>query len=162
MTDKDPGGLADLIGYQLRLTDLLALRAARAALAAFRTTPAQVTALAFVGDNPGCDQSSLGRFLDVNRASAMKLVNVLEEQGLVVRREGRDRRSNGLHLTGRGEESLTGMTGALMEAEAKLAKLLNLPERRELLRLLAKVREALEIEQAARGAETPEPKRSTG
>jgi DNA-binding MarR family transcriptional regulator len=162
MADRNPVGLADLIGYQLRLTDLLALRDARTTLASFRITPAKVTALAFVRDNPGCDQSSLARFLDVNRASAMKLVNVLEEQGLVERREGRDRRSNGLHLTVSGEDSLSAMTGALLDTDARLASLLTARERRELLRLLAKVREALETAQAATRTEAPEPKRLAG
>ena len=155
MTDKQPAGLGDLIGYQLHLANLVTLRDARAALATQETTPAKVTALAFIRDNPGCDQSALGRFLDVNRSSAMKMVNALEDRALIERREGRDRRSNGLHLTAGGEQSLTRMIATLVAAEAKLAESLTLPERRELLRLLAKIRDgetALEDEPKLRGA----------
>ncbi|MFP5432659.1 MAG: MarR family transcriptional regulator, partial [Alphaproteobacteria bacterium] len=42
---------------------------------------AKFTALLLIRDNPGCDQTALGRALSVNRSSAMKLVNILEERG---------------------------------------------------------------------------------
>ena len=161
MADRRPAALADLIGYHLHLTDLVALRDARAALADLQTTPAKVTALAFIRDDPGCDQSSLGRFLEVNRASAMKLVNSLQDRGLVERREGRDRRSNGLHLTAQGQEALQSMVAALVTSEARLVRHLTLPERRELLRLLTKVREtAATPDGLEQEPEQPAPKRS--
>lgn len=161
MAERRPAALAELIGYHLHLTDLVALRDARAALAELQTTPAKVTALAFIRDDPGCDQSSLGRFLEVNRASAMKLVNSLQDRGLVERREGRDRRSNGLYLTAEGEEAFKAMVAALVTAESRLIRQLTLPERRELLRLLTKVREAAATAEAP-GEETEKsaPKRS--
>jgi DNA-binding MarR family transcriptional regulator len=162
MSDKQLAGLSDLIGYQLHLTHLLALRDARAALEEKETTPAKVTALAFVRDNPGCDQSTLARFLDVNRSSAMKLVNVLEDQRLIERQEGRDRRSNGLRLTRQGQDSLKEMISILAAAEARLVQGLSLPERRELLRLLAKMRAGQLGEAADETTGSPQRRRAAG
>ncbi len=132
--------LADLLGYQLHFTNLVALCDARAALAIHDVTPAKVTAMLFVRDNPGCDQSTLGRLLSINRSSAMKLVNTLCARGLVRRLQGRDLRSNGLHLTEDGSAFLRQVIGVLREADMALSAGLSPAERAELLRLLGKVR----------------------
>src|SRR3546814_20133735 len=78
-----------LIGYQARMISLRLNGAARDALDGFEISPAKVTALGLIAANPGCGQSALARALSINRASAMKLINVLEEHGLVERRPGR-------------------------------------------------------------------------
>ena len=136
--------LSDLLGYQLHLTNLIVQRDTRTALAAQEVTPAKVTAMLFVRDNPGCDQSTLGRLLSINRSSAMKLVNILCDRGFVRRRQGRDLRSNGLHLTERGAAFLREMVAILQQTDRALTAELSEPERVELLRLLAKVRAGAE------------------
>lgn len=65
-------------------------------------TPNRVLALAYVVHKPGADQSSLGRALGINRASAMSLIDKLEAGGLVQRGAGADRRSNALSATAPG------------------------------------------------------------
>jgi DNA-binding MarR family transcriptional regulator len=134
-----PSELDSLVGYQLHLTNLLAMREARTALAALDTTPAKITALFLVRDHPGCDQTTLGRLLAVNRSGAMKVVNTLSERGLVERREGRDRRSNGLFLTLEGDRFLGAVLQALPKAEDFICRILSAAERAELLRLLKKI-----------------------
>jgi DNA-binding MarR family transcriptional regulator len=134
--------LARLVGYQLHLTNLAAMRDAREALAALGTTPAKVTALAFIRDNTGCDQSSLGRFLSVNRSAAMKMVDRLAEPGWVERRAGRDRRSNGLYLTAEGRVFLDRVLARLADADAALTEGFSRDEVATLLQLLARLRAA--------------------
>ncbi len=128
----------DLIGYQIRLMSLRFDDAARRALEEFTISPAKVTALGLIAANPGCEQSALARALSINRASAMKLVNVLEERGLVERRPGRDLRSNALHLTKLGEVSLPRMLEALAQSDRTATDQLTDSERQTLQRLLTK------------------------
>lgn len=77
--------LAADLGYQLQLAALASSHAARQELAELQLTPARVTALIHIRDQPGCDQTELGNRLLVNRAAGMKIANALAEQGLIER-----------------------------------------------------------------------------
>jgi DNA-binding MarR family transcriptional regulator len=134
--------VASLMGFQLQMANLRFDEAARAALEDHAISPAKVTALSFVSANPGCEQSALARALSINRASAMKLVNILAERGLVERRPGRDLRSNALHLTPHGAAELPRMIARLRESEQGVLTALTDRERAQLLRLLTKVHDA--------------------
>ena len=131
--------LDTLIGYQLQMARLRLMEAAHAALAPYGISPARVTALALIRAQPGLDQSALGRALSINRASAMKLVNLLVERGLAERRPGRDLRSHALHLTHEGETQLPEMVARLRESEGPVLADLTEPERAELLQLLHRI-----------------------
>ena len=69
----------------------------------------------------------------------MKLVNILEDQGLIERRRGRDLRSNSLWLTEEGAAGLAHMTTLLRASEDQALAMLTTEERNQLLKLLAKV-----------------------
>jgi DNA-binding MarR family transcriptional regulator len=142
---KRNGELGRLVGYQLHLCDLIALEDARSALAARQTTPATVTAMFFIRDQPGCDQTTVGRLLSINRSSAMKLIDRLESRGFVERSEGRDRRSNGLYLTAAGSRFLSEVVVLLRRSDAALCATLDSSERAELLRLLKKILAGAEL-----------------
>lgn len=131
--------LDTLIGYQLQMARLRLMEAAHAALAPYGISPARVTALALIRSRPGLDQSALGRALSINRASAMKLVNLLVERGLVERRPGRDLRSHALHLTPEGETQLPEMVVRLRESEGPVLADLDDAERADLLQLLHRI-----------------------
>lgn len=131
--------LESLIGYRLQMARLRLMEAAHEALAPYAVSPAKVTALALVHAQPGLDQSTLGRALSINRASAMKLVNLLEARGLVERRPGRNLRTHALHLTAEGEARLPEMLDRLRASEAPLLAGLSAAEQRELLRLLTRM-----------------------
>lgn len=132
--------LAGLLGFQVQMANLRSLGDARTALESFQISPAKLTALLLIRDNPGCAQSALGRALSINRSSAMKLVNVLTERGLIERREGNDLRSNALHLTEQGRSEIGRMVDALRHADKKWAAVLSGEELPELVRLLDKLR----------------------
>ena len=127
-----------LIGYQARMISLRLNDEARQALDEFRISPAKVTALGLIAANPGCGQSALARALSINRASAMKLVNVLEEHGLVERRAGTDLRTNALHLTDKGQADLPVMLAKLAESDKVALAALSEKERATLSQLVKK------------------------
>jgi DNA-binding MarR family transcriptional regulator len=135
----DDSLLSGLTGYALQRANLRVTNDLRQALASHALTPAKVTALLLIRANPGCDQTALGRALDINRSSAMKLINLLTERGLAERRPGRDLRSNALHLTDQGRTALAEMTGIFQRSDDAMTAGLNPDERRTLLALLDRV-----------------------
>lgn len=122
MPMKQGEDLRQLVGYQLQRASLIAERDARRALAPFGLSPAKMTALLLIRDNPGCDQTALGQALGINRSSAMRQVNILEDKGLIERRAGRDARTNALHLTATGEEQIAAMLAAINTADRVLVE----------------------------------------
>ena len=136
---KQGTDLRGLIGYQIQRAHLLMGTDARAALAPFDLSPAKFTALLMIRDNPGCDQTALGRALSVNRSSAMKLVNILEDRGLVERRAGRDLRTNALFLRPKGEAQIGAMVKAVHQSDARMTRQLSQDEAAHLLALLGKI-----------------------
>jgi DNA-binding MarR family transcriptional regulator len=100
------GPLGRRTGVRLSCAHLALMSLYSAALETLRLTPSRVLALAFVLEHPGCDQTSLSRALAVNRASAMTLVDRLEELDYLRRAPGPDRRSNALYATDHGAAAL--------------------------------------------------------
>lgn len=98
------GALGQRLGLLLHQADVRVMAGLAARLSPLRVTPARATAVVYIALNEGCDQSTLGRALGINRASTMKVVDELEQLGAIERRPGRDRRSNALHLTPDGRE----------------------------------------------------------
>lgn len=138
--DSDFGVLPERLGYQLRRVDVLAMEIVSARLAEVGLTPARAAAIVFVGLHPGCEQSTLGRALNINRASAMDVVNALVALGAAERRPGRDRRSNSIHLTPRGEALAEEVQRLTREADEAAFGGLSPEERAALLSLLRKIR----------------------
>jgi DNA-binding MarR family transcriptional regulator len=141
--------LSQVLGYQLDMTRHAAMRSIHRFLADSALRPADTTALLLVREQPGCDQTMLGRALAGTRSVGMKVASRLEAKGLLTRGEGRDRRSKGLHITPEGEHVLAELLGRHARAEAVLAARLEKGEREQLLRLLAKVRQAVREEETA-------------
>ena len=127
------------IGYQLQLATLTSNHEARQELVDLQLTPARVTPLVHIREQPGCDQTELGQRLLVNRAAGMKIANALAEAGLIERSEGRDRRSRGLTLTPHGKQVLTDATHRLARASDRTCQGLTAEEREQLLHLLQKL-----------------------
>ena len=131
-----PGTLEDNLGYQLQRAARNTLAAGRCALDDLGLTPARVTALMHIADNPGCDQTELGRVLLVNRSAGMKVAGLLSGLGLVERKDGRDRRSKGLFLTAAGARALRDATQRLDQSSATSFGVLDTAEHARLLAIL--------------------------
>ncbi|MEN3746627.1 MarR family transcriptional regulator [Sphingomonas sp. HF-S3] len=136
---KEGQDLLEIVGYQVQRAELLMDRDARATLSPYDVTPTKMTALILIRDNPGSDQSALGKALRVNRSSAMKLVNLLVDRGLIERRPGRDLRTNALHLTDEGETLVAAMLADLRASDARMTAALTGEEIKTLVRLLRKL-----------------------
>lgn len=136
---KQGADLQTLVGYRVQQANLLMETDARAALADYDLSPAKMTALILIRDNPGCDQTALGRALSINRSSAMKLVNILADKGLVERRPGRDLRTNALALLPKGARQLETMLAAVRRSDARMTERLSADELATLHGLLARL-----------------------
>jgi len=131
--------LDELLGYHLQRSHLYVMEDARRALAPHGLTPAKLTALLLIRANPGCDQTTLGRALSINRSGAMKLVNFLVERNLVERRSGRDLRTKALHLLPGSEDRIRQMIKAIRDSDARISERLTSAERAQLFTLVRKL-----------------------
>jgi DNA-binding MarR family transcriptional regulator len=133
------GKLSTHLGYLLHRVDAVLMRKAAAAFDSLGLTPARATAAVYIGLHEGCDQAALGRALGINRASTMKVVNELVAIGVVARREGRNLRSNALHLTKRGQSLRHEIEAMSEQTDVAHFGALTRPEQSELRRLLIKL-----------------------
>jgi DNA-binding MarR family transcriptional regulator len=146
--------LAQIVGYRLDMARCAALRSLHRYMGDTPFRPADTTALLLIKENPGCDQTTLGRALAGNRSVGMKLAARLESHGLLTRGEGRDRRSKGLYMTPKGEKVLAELIEKHRDAEARIESWLDADERDQLLRLLDKIEDGVlkdEAELASNG-----------
>ncbi len=132
----------ELLGYQLRRASVLMMEALAGRTVELGLTPSRATALVHIRLNEGCDQTALGRALDINPATTMGMVNALVALGAVERRRGADRRSNTLHLTDRGHELATAVQELTAEHDRIFFQALTAQERHVLYALLRKLRRA--------------------
>src|SRR5690606_36694348 len=106
----------DNVGYRLDMARCAMLRSGHRLLGKTGFRPADTTALLLIEEQPGCDQTELGRALAGNRSVGMKVASRLEERGLLVRGKGRDRRSMGLHIKPEGVAAMADLLVLLVEA----------------------------------------------
>lgn len=103
-------------------------------------TPGRMTALCFIGTQPGINQSTLASMLHINRASVVKVVDNLQALGLIKREQvHHDKRSHALIATDKGYAKLEHLTALTKEYERIIATNLTSAERELLFQLLAKV-----------------------
>ena len=89
-------------------------------------------ALVVVGAEPGLGVSRLAATLGLSQPGAVRLVDRLVEDGLVVRAPGRDGRSVALRLTALGAERRSAVVAARASGLDPLVSLLSVEERRAL------------------------------
>lgn len=130
----------ELLGYQLRRVSVLMMEALGNGTRELGLTPSRATALVHIRLNEGCDQTALGRALDINAATTMGMVNALVALGAVERRRGADRRSNTLHLTERGHEVAQAVQELTAEHDRAFFAGLTVHERDVLYALMRKLR----------------------
>ena len=136
-TALDPGVLPQLLGYRLRLAQQAVFRDFAASVADM--SPGRVGILLLIAANPGVTQSRLAEALGLDRSTMVGLIHVLEGRGVVERRRGADRRTNGLWLTAAGRNAVTRLKRRIEAHEQRIADRLNAAERDQLIRLLEKL-----------------------
>jgi DNA-binding MarR family transcriptional regulator len=134
-----PGILPGLLGYRLRLAQQAVFRDFAASVP--ELSPGRLGVLLLIEANPGVAQGRLARAVSLERSTMVGVIDALEARGLVERRRGDDRRTNGLWLTRYGRTLLAGVKRRVEVHERRVAARLTPPERRRLLALLEKLAE---------------------
>ena len=140
----DYADLGEHFGYALKRAQIASFgafaKATRNSSQFEQITPPRFTALIILARNPGISQSALGEVLGTARSGAMMLADWLEQRGLAERRHRPDNaRAWGLFLTPKGETLLRALKRKAKQHDKIFAARLAPAERRELLRLLAKL-----------------------
>jgi DNA-binding MarR family transcriptional regulator len=134
-----PGDLPGLLGYRLRLAQQAVFRDFAASVG--EISPGRVGVLFLVEANPGVTQSRLARAVHLDRSTMVGVIHTLEGRGLLERRRGEDRRTNGLWLTRSGRGLLERLKGRIELHERRVASRLSSAERAQLIALLEKLRD---------------------
>jgi DNA-binding MarR family transcriptional regulator len=116
---------------------------AREALAEWDVTPSQARALGVLRRCGPLRLGDLAEHLRIAPRSATEVADALEERALVDRRpDPADRRATLVALTARGDEVAAGIRAARTSGAGSLFARLPAPDRAELARILAALREA--------------------
>jgi DNA-binding MarR family transcriptional regulator len=132
-----PGILPSLLGYRLRRAQQAVFRDFASSIP--ELSPGRVGILLLLEANPGVTQSRLAQAVSLERSTMVGVVDVLESRGLIERRRGADRRTNGLWLTDPGRELVARLKRRIQLHERRVAARLSVQERAQLLALLEKL-----------------------
>jgi len=136
----DMSPLAKIVGYPLRRAQLAVFEDFNRRFVALRLTPAQFSALALIGANPGRKQSDVAGALGIQRPNFVAMVDELERRGLAERlRTPADRRSRALALTAAGAALLERAWRAQAEQEKAIERLVGRESRALLIAALARL-----------------------
>ena len=116
-------GLADSVGFQLKLAQAAVWAGLVAALAPFGLRPSHYSALLIIRSTPGSRQQDIGEALGIQRPNLVAMIDGLEKRGLLTRTVNpADRRSYALALTPEGGALLDQADAAHRAHEARLAE----------------------------------------
>ena len=132
-----PGLLPGLLGYRLRLAQQAVFRDFAAKVADL--SPGRVGILLILDANPGVTQSRLAEAVGLDRSTMVGVLHLLEGRGLIERRRGEDRRTNGLWLTPAGRAAVIRLKRRIQMHERRVASRLSPAEREQLIGLLEKL-----------------------
>ncbi len=129
----DIGVLEGHLGYFARRLQIWIFQDFIRTLSAVDISPAQYSVLVVIAANPGASQSQIANTLGIERARLVRLLDRLEERGLIERLlSAKDRRSHALRLTRQGNQILKRARTLAAVHEARLTEMLG-PEQREVL-----------------------------
>ncbi|HWI37541.1 MAG TPA: MarR family transcriptional regulator [Burkholderiales bacterium] len=131
------GVLPQLIGYRLRVAQQAVFRDFSESVG--ELSPGRAGMLLLIEANPGVAQGRLAEAVKLDRSTMVGVVDSLEERGLIERRRGTDRRTNGLWLTRAGRVLATRLRRRIERHENRVAARLKASERAQLIALLEKL-----------------------
>ncbi|NMM27337.1 MAG: MarR family transcriptional regulator [Glaciimonas sp.] len=136
----DLGGLPDLVGYHLRMAQVIVFRDFDRELSDLDITPAIFGVLEILHKNKGLTQTRLALAIGLDRSSLVPLLDKLQKRKVVEREVStKDRRSNHLHLTAEGEQLLVEAERRVRLHEKRIQVRLTKSETRQLIQLLMKL-----------------------
>jgi DNA-binding MarR family transcriptional regulator len=138
--ERSPARLQRLPSWLLNQAAIHATRVVGEAFAKAGVRRYHFSVLVALAEDGPASQASLGRRLSIDRSDMVAVINDLERDGLVTRvRDPDDRRRNLVEITPAGGSTLDRLDAKVQEAQTALLEPLSASERRELLRLLARV-----------------------
>jgi DNA-binding MarR family transcriptional regulator len=136
--------LPELIGYQLRLTQLAIFNDFGKSLSDQGISPGRFGVLALIAANPGLTQSRLALATQLDRSTMVAVIDQLEARELVERRAApNDRRSNALWLTEAGKKLLRMMKQRVKAHETHITAALGEEDTARLIEMLSRIRKHL-------------------
>lgn len=140
--DDDIGGIADIVGFHIRLAHVAVYRHFTETFVDLDLTQKQVSVLWLVHDYPGISQIEVGRRLRMDRATTMTIVNRLQDRGYLRReRSESDGRKQALFLTANVRNALDRARACIAEHEAWLKGRFSPDEVKKLVEMLARIHE---------------------
>jgi DNA-binding MarR family transcriptional regulator len=134
------GILPSLVGFHLRMAQVMVFKDFEQALAGLEVTPAIFGVLEILSHNQGLTQTRLAVAIGLDRSSLVPLLDKLQKRQLVAREaSAEDRRSNNLAITPQGEALLAEATRRVAEHERRVLSGLGKAEVRQLINLLNKL-----------------------
>jgi DNA-binding MarR family transcriptional regulator len=132
------GDLAPNLGYRIRRAQLWTFREISRELAPFEMGPAQFSVLTIIDANPGINQLTVASALSIERAGLGRLIDRLEQQGLVTRAASlTNRRYYVLALTTAGATLLKRLRQHIAQCEDALAEKIGRRAYQKLLQTLS-------------------------
>ncbi len=131
------GVLPELIGYRLRVAQQAVFRDFAAEVG--ELSPGRAGIMLLIEANPGVTQGRLAEAVRLDRSTMVGVADSLEARGLIERRRGADRRTNGLWLTAAGRLLAQRLRRRIERHERRVAARLTEAERTQLLALLGKL-----------------------
>jgi DNA-binding MarR family transcriptional regulator len=138
---SDKAGLESFVGYNLRRAAARQRERFREIFAPYDIRPVQLSALAVILHNGGIRQSELGASLDMKRANVVKLLDELQDRGLLERKpSNQDRRAYEVSLTRKGSRLTRELLATHAKLEADLSRSLGKEQLKLLVHLLQEFR----------------------
>lgn len=142
--DADPA--QNMLGYKLRMAQILAFRAFEAKLTRYGRAPRYLGLLATIRADPGLSQNRLADAVALRRSSLVNILDQLEADNLLVRKPSpTDRRRNGVWLTEKGQQTVTALLKEAALEDARMTKDLTNDEINALHTILARVIHNLQV-----------------
>lgn len=140
------GALRTLLGFNTRAADVAIQRVMGKTVGNPAISYPQFSVLMVVETNPGVSQVAIGDALEMDRTTTMKFVDILQNQGWLMRKRSQeDRRRQELHLTKEGTAFVNKVHAKVLEKERKVAAGLTEEETKSLNRLLTKLSDSLKF-----------------
>ena len=137
------GVLPDLIGFNLRRTQIRIFQDFARTVGRHDVTPGQFGVLEIINANPGLNQSELGLAMGVDRSTVVAVIDRLEKRDMVVRDPSpKDRRSYALRLSQKGEDLLKTLVPLVQEHDRRAGEVLNDDETATLIDYLRRLEES--------------------
>lgn len=133
--------LPDLVGYNLRRTQIAYYQDYVKTISKPKTSPTQFSVLVLIDANPGISQTELGNVLGMARAATMVVVDKLQNRHWLTRNKSKkDGRMHALQLTSAGKTALKKLKKEIVQFDQIKTSPLTSKEKKELVWLLLKLR----------------------